>query len=144
MLQLLKKLKLYTKLGAVKLGSLKLGHFKIYIRSFVDYLDLQKYFCNWNITWNYCGTSNGTTALSVKSMSGLKLSGNTSDSTKCWYLGTIILCFLKKLKIVKTRKIDSRFSGILIHTTVGLIEKRLFFLEKYVCFWFQFALLGSS
>ena len=78
MLQLLKKSKLYTKLSPVKLVQ-----FKICIRSFVDCLDLQKYFYGWNITWNYSGTSNGTTALSAKSMSGLNLSGNTSDSTKC-------------------------------------------------------------
>ena len=129
MLQLLKKLKLYTKLGPVKLG-----HFKIYIRSFVDYQHLQKYFYNWNITWNYSGTSNGTTALSVKSMSGLHLSGNTSDSTKWWYFGTIVLPFLKKYKIFKSQKIDPPFLEILIHTTVGLIEKGLFFPEKTLVF----------
>ena len=77
MLQLRKKSKLYTQLDLVKLGHLKLGHFKIYIRSFVDYQHLQKYFYNWNITWNYSGASHGTTAFSVKSISGINLSGNT-------------------------------------------------------------------
>ena len=45
MLQLFKKLKLYTKLGP--------EHIKVYLWSLVDYQHLQKYFYNWNITLNY-------------------------------------------------------------------------------------------
>ena len=131
MLQLRKKSKLYTQLDLVKLG-----HFKIYIRSFVDYQHLQKYFYNWNITWNYC--------FLCKINFRDKFIWKYSDSIKCWYFDTIILPFLKKVKRFKTRKIDPPFSEIFIHTTVGLIEKGLSFPGKNLGFWFQFAWFGSS
>ena len=48
-LQFLKKLKLYTKLCLETLNI----RIKIYLRSFVDFHHLQKYFYNWNITLNH-------------------------------------------------------------------------------------------
>ena len=53
-LQLLKKLKLYTKLGPDTVHMAPISfHIKIYLWSLVDYQHLQKYFYNWNITLNY-------------------------------------------------------------------------------------------
>ena len=55
MLHLLKKLKLYTKLGPESVHKTPISiQIKIYLWSFVDYQHLQKYFCNWNIILNYC------------------------------------------------------------------------------------------
>ena len=68
----------------------------------------------------------------------VNLSGNTADSIKCWYFGTIILPFLKMVKI------NVHFSEILIQTTVGLIEKGLLFPKENVGLWLEFAFFGSS
>ena len=56
MLHLLKKLKLYTKMGPETERKAPISiHIKIYLWSFVDYQHLQKYFYNWNIiTLNHC------------------------------------------------------------------------------------------
>ena len=54
MLYLLKKLKLYTKLGPERVHKAPIGiQIKIYLWTFVDYQHLQKYFYNWKITLNY-------------------------------------------------------------------------------------------
>ena len=53
-LQLLKKLKLYRKLGLDTVFKATISfRTKIYLWSLVDYQHLQKYFYNWNITLNY-------------------------------------------------------------------------------------------
>ena len=65
----------------------------------------------------------------------VNVSGYTSDNIKCWYFGTIILSFLKKIKV------NVPFSEILIHTTVGLTEEELLFPEENVGLWLEFALL---
>ena len=89
-LQLLKNLKLCTKLGPKTIH--KYSHQNL-LWSFVDYQLLQKYFCNWNI--NY------TTASSVKSISGVTLSENAPGSIKCLHFDTIILPTLKICKLLK-------------------------------------------
>ena len=54
MLQLLKKLKLYTKPHPTTIHKAPISfHIKIYLWSLVDNQHLQKYFYNWNITLNY-------------------------------------------------------------------------------------------
>ena len=54
MLQLLKKLKLYSKLGPDTVHKAPISfHIKTYLWSLVDYQHLQKYFYNWNIKLNY-------------------------------------------------------------------------------------------
>ena len=55
MLHLLKKLKLYPKLGPERVNKApKIIKVKIYLWLFVDYQHLKKYFYNWNITLSYC------------------------------------------------------------------------------------------
>ena len=56
MLHLLKKLKLYTKLGPERVHQAPINiQIKMYLWSFADYQhSLQKYFYNWNIILTYC------------------------------------------------------------------------------------------
>ena len=96
MLQHYKKLKLYTQ-NWVKKRCISL-HIRNYLWSFVDYEHLKMYFYN--------STSHWTTASSVKSVSGVILSGYTPGSIKYSHFDTIISPTLKKVKRIQTRKID--------------------------------------
>ena len=59
MLHLLKKLKLYTKVGSESVHKTSISiQIKIYLWSFVDYQHLQKYSYNWNMILNYCSIYN--------------------------------------------------------------------------------------
>ena len=54
MLHLLKKLKLYTKLGRETIHKAPISiHIKIHLWFFVGYQHLQKYFYNWHMKLNY-------------------------------------------------------------------------------------------
>ena len=69
MLQYLKKLRIYTKLGPETVHKPLISIYtKTYLWSFVDHQYLKKYFFIWNITLNYC--------FICKIIWGLTLSGN--------------------------------------------------------------------
>ena len=102
MFQLLKKLKLYVKVGPEIVHKYSDQNLFTII---LHYQHPQKYFYICNIILNY--------SLSVKSISGVTLSGNPPGIIKCPYFDTIISHTLKNWKWLKTLCADSANDHVL-------------------------------
>ena len=130
MLQLLKKLKLYTKL-AVQKQHVSI-HIKTYLWWFMDCQDLQKYFYNWNIRCCFICKINNR--------------GNFIWKHP-WYHEMPIFrhhyfAYLEKGKGISNRENWCFFKN-LDTTGLSLIKKRIVIPMKNVDFWLEFILFGS-
>ena len=157
MLHLLKKLKLYTKVGSESVHKTSISiQIKIYLWSFVDYQHLQKYFYNWNMILNYCSiykiNIRGNFIWKYPS-SNFHISTRLSHfEKKSNVLAVPMIMSFKVLKHFFSHKVSfsiwfpvatrsqtrkNIFSEILTHTTVG------FFQKKTDDLWLEFVLFGS-
>ena len=164
MLQFLKKLKLYTKLGPETVHKPLISiHTKIYLWSFVDYQYLKKYFYIWNITLNCC--------FICKIISRLTLSGNASGYSSnahnltplfhypLWKIvhdSVPMIMSFKVLKYFSNVKISFFLFAILLWWDLKL-NKLMFFIQKILTHtavviprkkyrfvaWLEFAIFGS-